>query len=93
MLEENKETEIVQPEEGEEEELAYPDECHVIDIMRQKYFDAIAFFYDTNDKKQLNLAVKEYQRFSLFYEKMSRYLEMDPNSIEEDVYSRLDEET
>jgi hypothetical protein len=61
--------------------------------MRGKYFDAISFFYDTNDKKQLGLAVKEYQRFSLFYEKMSSYLEMDPNDIEDDVYTRLDEDT
>jgi hypothetical protein len=58
--------------------LEYPEECKVLDIMRDKYYDAIAFYCDTDDKKQMKLAVKEYQRFHNFYEKMSKYLEFDP---------------
>ena len=61
--------------------------------MKDKYYDAVQFFHDTDDKKQLALAVKEYQRFCFFYEKMSKYLEFDPTQIEEDVYQRLDEPT
>ena len=75
-------------------DLPYPDECRVLDIMRDKYLDAVRFFTDTNDKAQLNLAVKEYQRFCTFYhEKMTRYLEFDPMEIEDDIYSRLSEDT
>lgn len=40
----------------------------------------------------MKLAVKEYQRFSFFYEKMGKYLEFDPQDIESEVYSRLDED-
>ena len=77
----------------EEEELKYPDECRVLDIMNQKYYDAVAFFNDTQDKTQLPLAIKEFQRFSHFYnEKMLKYLEFDPSDIEEDIYLRLPEE-
>jgi len=61
--------------------------------MKEKYFDAIAFFYETEDKAQLKISVKEYQRFSFFYDKMNKYLELDPSNIEEDVYNVLDEET
>ena len=78
---------------SEEVELTYPEECRVLDIMKDKYYDAVQFFHDTDDKKQLALAVKEYQRFCFFYEKMSKYLEFDPTQIEEDVYQRLDEPT
>jgi len=28
--------------------------------MKDKYYDAVQFFHDTDDKKQLALAVKEY---------------------------------
>ena len=57
------------------EEEKYPEECHVLDIMRDKYHEAIRFFTDTNDKVQQALAVKEFQKFSYFYhEKMARYL-------------------
>ena len=59
--------------------------------MKDKYYDAVQFFNDTEDKKQLNLAVKEYQRFCYFYEKMSKYLDFDLGELEEDVYQRLDE--
>lgn len=61
-----------------EEELTYPEECRVLDIMKEKYYEAVQFFRDTDDKKQTALAVKEYQRFCYFYEKMSRFLEFDP---------------
>ena len=58
--------------------------------MRDKYLDAVRFFSDTNDKKQLAIALKEYQTFSTFYhEKMTRYLEFDPLHIEDDIYTRL----
>lgn len=70
----------------EEPNLTCPEECRVLDIMKTKYYDAIQFFNDTNDKKQVGLAVKEYQRFSYFYEKMSKYLEFDPSEIEDDIY-------
>lgn len=60
--------------------------------MKGKYYDAIQFFNDTEDKKQLELAVKEYQKFSYLYEKMSKYLEFDPEDIEDDIYQRLNEE-
>ena len=39
------------------------------------------------------MAIKEYQRFCFFYEKMSKYLDFDPTEIEEEVYSRLSEST
>ena len=45
---------------NEEQSLTYPEECRVLDIMKSKYYDAIQFFNDTNDKKQVALAVKEY---------------------------------
>ena len=76
----------------DEDVLEYPDECRVLDIMRGKYFDAIQFFYDSEDKKQLPLAIKEFQKFSYLYEKMAKYLDFDPAEIEEDVYIRLDDE-
>ena len=63
-----------------------------MDIMKEKYLEAVRFFSDTNDKKQLNLAIKEHQTFCLFYhEKMTRHLEFDPLQIEDDVYTRLPE--
>ena len=34
-----------------EEELEYPEECKVLDIMKDKYYDAVAFYQDTDDKK------------------------------------------
>ena len=74
-------------------EKPYPEECRVLDIMREKYIDAVRFFTDTNDKKQLALAIKEYQTFSSFYQdKMTKYLEFDPLNIEDDIYSRLSDE-
>ena len=80
-------------EEDEELDLKYPEECRVLDIMRDKYHEAIRFFTDTNDKKQQQLAVKEFQRFAYFYhEKMGRYITFDPQDIEDDVYSRLSED-
>lgn len=48
--------------------------------------------YDTEDKKQLGIAVKEYQRFSYFYSKMSRYIEFDPQEIEDEIYQRLSDQ-
>jgi hypothetical protein len=61
--------------------------------MKQKYLEAVRFFSDTNDKKQLNLAIKEHQNFCSFYhEKMTKYLEFDPLQIEDDIYTRLPEE-
>lgn len=75
----------------EDIDLSYPEECRVLDIMKDKYYDAVQFFNDTEDKKQLGLAVKEYQRFSYLYEKMSKYLEFDPSDIEDDIYNRLGE--
>jgi hypothetical protein len=38
-------------EESEEEDLSYPEECRVLDIMKDKYYDAVQFFHDTDDKK------------------------------------------
>ncbi len=35
------------------------------------------------------MAVKEYQKFSYLYEKMSKHLEFDPEDIEDDIYQRL----
>jgi hypothetical protein len=35
----------------EEIDLPYPEECRVLDIMREKYHEAVRFFTDTNDKK------------------------------------------
>ena len=32
-------------------EKPYPEECRVLDIMRDKYLEAVRFFTDTNDKK------------------------------------------
>jgi len=31
-------------------DLPYPEECRVLDIMKDKYLEAIRFFTDTNDK-------------------------------------------
>jgi hypothetical protein len=59
--------------------------------MKEKYYDAVQFFNNTNDKKQLAIAVKEYQRFSYFYDKMSKFLEFDPTELEDDIYTRLNE--
>ena len=76
----------------QELEKPYPDECRVLDIMKQKYLEAVRFFSDTNDKHQLNIAILEYQLFSAFHhEKMTKYLEFNPLQIEDDVYSRLQE--
>ena len=76
--------------ENDEEEaidLPYPEECRVLDIMRDKYHEAVRFFTDTNDKKQSALAIKEFQKFAYFYhEKMTKYLFFDPTDIEEDIY-------
>lgn len=77
----------------EDLDLKYPEECRVLDIMRDKYHEAIRFFTDTNDKKQQMLAVKEFQKFAYFYhEKMGKYITFDPQEIEDDVYSRLSED-
>ena len=38
-------------EEVDEKELTYPEECRVLDIMKDKYYDAVQFFHDTEDKK------------------------------------------
>ena len=77
----------------QELEKPYPEECRVLDIMKEKYLEAVRFFSDTNDKKQLNLAIKEHQTFCSFYhEKMTKYLEFDPLQIEDDIYTRLPEE-
>ena len=87
MIEETKGVAVdIEKEDDNEEEFVYPEECKVLDIMREKYHDAIQFMYDTEDKKQLGIAVKEYQRFSYFYTKMSRYLEFDPQEIEDEIY-------
>jgi hypothetical protein len=64
LLEERKETSI-EPEtfKEEEKELEYPEECRVLDIMKEKYYDAIEFFSNSEkeeDKKQLAIAVREY---------------------------------
>ena len=65
----------------------------MLDIMSEKYREAVRFFTDTSDKKQLVLAIKEYQTFCSFYhEKMTRYLEFDPLNIEDDIYTRLPDE-
>jgi hypothetical protein len=40
--------------------MKYPEECRVLDIMRQKYHESIRFFTDQNDKKQQGIAVIEY---------------------------------
>lgn len=64
--------------------------------MKEKYYGAVEFFSHSDkeeDQKQLVIAVKEYQRFSKFYEKMNKYLIFDPDEIEEEVYSRLDEDS
>jgi len=46
--------------EVDEIDLPYPEECRVLDIMRDKYHEAVRFFTDTNDKKQQVLAIKEF---------------------------------
>lgn len=33
------------------EDFSYPEECQVLDIMKEKYYDAVQFFNDTEDKK------------------------------------------
>lgn len=92
MTEEKKGPKVIDEQDSEDEkELEYPEECRILDIMKEKYIDAIAFFYETEDKKQLPLSVKEFQRFCYLYEKMSKYLEFDPEVIEDEVYQRLDE--
>ena len=54
------ESEESSPEEEDDISLPYPEECRVLDIMNQKYHEAVRFFTDTNDKKQSELSVKEY---------------------------------
>lgn len=52
MMEESKGVAVdVEKENDEENEVQYPEECRVLDIMKEKYYDAINFFNDTNDKK------------------------------------------
>jgi hypothetical protein len=91
MLEESKMKVSDIQQEEEEEALVYPEECRVLDIMRDKYYEAISFFNDT-DKKQLPTAIKEYQRFRTFYNKMSEHLEFNPCRIEDDIYERLSDD-
>ncbi len=84
----------VQPEgeeSSEEEDLTYPEEGRVLDLMKDKYYDAVQFFNDTNDKTQCDLAIKEYQSFSYLYDKMARNLEFDPSDIEDEIYNRLED--
>lgn len=76
---------------SEEEDMSYPEECRVLDIMKEKYHDAVQFFNDTQDKKQCELAVKEYQSFCYLYDKMARNLEFDPSDIEDEIYNRLED--
>lgn len=50
-LEENKETLInTEKLESDDNYIEYPEECKVLDIMRNKYYDVISFYYDTEDK-------------------------------------------
>ena len=98
QLEEEKNVEVnVEPEDKEEENLKYPDECRVMDIMKDKYIDAIAFFDQSTaekDKDQVYIAVKEFQMFrSIYHDRMQKYLEFDPDEIEDEVYQRLSENT
>ena len=95
MLEEEKKVEvnIEEREEDEEEKLLkYPDECKVMDIMKDKYQDAIAFFDTSAEKDQVYLAVKENQVFrSIYYDNQFKYLTFDPEEIEDEIYQRLSE--
>ena len=70
MLEEEKNVEVNMEEKPDDlEDLKYPDECKVMDIMREKYQDAIAFFDSSSEKDQVYLAVKENQIFrSIYYD-------------------------
>lgn len=93
LMDEQEEEKVPAKQEEPEPELKYPEECRVLDIMRQKYHEAVRFFTDTNDKQQQIIAVKEFQRFAYFYhEKMLKYISFDPLAIEEDVYQRLSED-
>ncbi len=57
---EDEEEDVIGGDMDQELEKPYPEECRVLDIMKEKYLEAVRFFNDTNDKKQLNLAIKEY---------------------------------
>ena len=65
--------------------------------MKDKYIDAIAFFDQSTaekDKDQVYIAVKEFQMFrSIYHDRMQKYLEFDPDEIEDEVYQRLSENT
>lgn len=92
MMEETKgKVEPEGEESSEEEDMSYPEECRVLDIMKEKYHDAVQFFNDTNDKKQCDLAIKEYQSFCYFYDKMAKNLAFDPTDIEDEIYNRLED--
>ena len=94
MLEEEKQVEvnIETREKEEEEELKYPDECRVMDIMKDKYQDAIAFFENATDKDQVYLAVKENQIFrTIYFDNMQKYILFNPTNIEDEIYQRLSE--
>lgn len=52
MIEETKGVAVdIEKDSDDEKELEYPEECRVLDIMKDKYYDAIQFFNDTEDKK------------------------------------------
>lgn len=44
---------LQESDDDEKEEDAYtvPEECKVLGIMKEKYYDAVQFFHDTEDKK------------------------------------------
>ena len=75
------------------EEMKVPDECQILYIMRRKYSDLVEHFNDAENKEQLEICRKEYQRFSYVFQKMHRNLVFDPDNIEEQLYLILNEET
>jgi hypothetical protein len=57
LLEETKDQEKNESDCEDEHHYDYPEECKVLDIMKEKYYDAVQFFRDTDDSKQLKIAV------------------------------------
>jgi len=51
LKEEGKEISPEREIEDEMREFIYPDECKTLDIMKEKYYQAIQFFHDTENKE------------------------------------------
>ena len=71
------------------ETVAFPDECKVLNIMKEKYVVAINFFFEIGNYDQLYLAIDGNQRFKIFYESLNKLSSFETANIEEAVLQSL----